>query len=403
MTGNKRGRPTHKRLVAAAAGALGALAFAAPGVDAAFTTGKCQGANIVGSGATFQNSSHRDLWATTGPASAFRAYCGAGVTPPGVNWNPGSLNGSGFGKQIMGWRNSTSGGGNTEDNTSGNLSRSPLGGQRFAGTDEPLSGGELAQINGGTDATGDEGQIHQLPISMGAVAVLVNLPDGCTGFYDNAATTSDHGNVARQRIRLTAQQIETAFRGGSDWDDLVPSITGTTTGGAPCATLPVRRVVRQDHSGTTHAFKDFLRAIAPDFGWLSAQYATPNTNWPSQGTLVVPGSSGGGQLVTAASNNDGTISYSELGTARTSSSSVFVRGTDPADDKYWVQVGTHGTFRDPASHPDGFTSALTPQRGANCVGATVSGVPTGPNPTLGLWTDATAVNSASVYGICTLT
>ncbi|HTE59961.1 MAG TPA: substrate-binding domain-containing protein, partial [Solirubrobacteraceae bacterium] len=371
-------------MAVAAVGALGLLALAAPGSDAAFKTGSCGGTDITGSGATFQTGAHTKLWATTALAN----YCG-GVTPPIVTWNVSGTTGSGYGRRVMGDRSG--------DNQDGNKSRTGYA-ERFGGSDEPPTATAVANMNKGSDAIGDEGVVHTIPVSLGAIAILVNLPVGCTNIYDGA-NVSDPTEDERKRIQLTGAQVERAFRGEAVWADLVPSIQP-----AACRTLAVKRVVRSDDSGSTYALKDYLRTQGdPGFGWLTTYISNPNTtNWPNPGTLVK--SAGGPAVVTTASTTDGSISYAELDTARVNASKAFERQADVNDDTYWVQVGPVGSFRDPARHPDGFlANTLEDKKGANCEGAPISGVPGGDDPTLGLWTDTTAVNGAGAYAICTLT
>ncbi len=74
---------------------------------------------------------------------------------------------------------------------------------------------------------------------------------------------------------------------------------------------------------------------------------------------------------------------------------------------YWTQVQNgSGEFTEPTASVDGYKSTTTtPEKGANCLLASFSGVPTTPaaDPTLGDWSQTSGVNSPQGYGICTFT
>ena len=228
--------------------ALGAAAIAATPADAAFTTARCQGAAITGQGATFPNVAHNSLWIL----SSWPAYClDVTGTPPGLAYNPdATLSGSGAGRRTFGDRSGT---GNVfPDNADGSNSRKYV--NRFAGTDEVFSTTVQTNINNGSDAIGDEGTVHTIPIAVGANAVLVNLPDGCSIYRKPTTTTdfatasgvpadnfstaeqrqfSDFGTANLARLALTRAQLEGLFYGSiTTWGALVPWINdGNGTSG----------------------------------------------------------------------------------------------------------------------------------------------------------------------------
>ena len=293
MTQASRGVRRGRRLVAAlaAVSALGAAAMAATPADAAFTTARCQGAAITGQGATFPNVAHNSLWIL----SSWPAYClDVTGTPPGLAYNPdATLSGSGAGRRTFGDRSGT---GNVfPNNADGSNSRKYV--NRFAGTDEVFSTTVQTNINNGSDAVGDEGTVHTIPIAVGSNAVLVNLPDGCSIYRKPTTTTdfatasgvpadnfstaeqrqfSDFGTANLARLELTRTQLEGLFYGSiATWGALVPWINdGNGTAGeqsdTDCANKPVYRVVRFDSSGTTFAQKEWLE-----------RRSTPVTGTPS--------------------------------------------------------------------------------------------------------------------------
>jgi hypothetical protein len=299
---------THSRrrsqllLVAAvASAALGYLALAAPQADAAFSTGRCVGDPVTGGGASFANTAHNSAFIPTG----WPSYCSDVGSQPSVTYL--SL-GSGCGRYFVGARGTCTG---FPSNSTGANGRNQV--PRFGMSDEPLTPTTQSQINQGTDAVGDEGLIHTLPLAMGATAVVVNLPDGCditrkpgsstqfavgtgdTGFTSaEQALISNFGTANTARLRLTRAQVEAAFNGGTDmdeWGELVPWIndgngTAAEAGDTRCQDYPLFRVRRLDDSGTTYNVKDYLNKLNPSRGWLST-YSTPDSRtWPNADRTV---------------------------------------------------------------------------------------------------------------------
>ena len=288
---------TPRRLIAGAlcAGSLVALAGFGTPAQAAFTTGKCLGESgfQIGRGASFAASSHRDVW-----FPSFSQFCQDVGTTPVLTYDS---TGSGSGRRVMGERTNGSPEG---DNRAGALSRNQV--PRFGMSEEPPSEQGQTEINQGTDAAGDEGVMRLIPAAMGAVAVAVNLPDGCDPFTnpDGSALT---GAAAQQfsnysatennlrRLRLTRQQLERIFAGDSSfdqWGEIIPNINdGNGTAGQAsdtrCQQWPIIRIRRLDDGGTTFVFKDYLDKLNPGFGWKSTYVSNPDTrNWPEANKTV---------------------------------------------------------------------------------------------------------------------
>ncbi|MDQ2631412.1 MAG: substrate-binding domain-containing protein, partial [Actinomycetota bacterium] len=211
------------------------------------------------------------------------------------------------------------------------------GGPRFGMSDEPPPPAEIAQMNAGTGSEpantdtdpSDNGKIHVIPAAVGAVAPLVNFPDGCdpTDLPDAAKTSTD---PALLRVRFNRDQFEKVWAKDASfdtWREAFPSLDAV----AACE-KPIMRVVRFDTSGTTFAFKDYLASINGGRGWLSTYIANEeNRQWP--GSVVgaradcagKPGpgsqedsidhltsgcSNGNGSLVAKLIETDGSIGYS---------------------------------------------------------------------------------------------
>jgi ABC-type phosphate transport system substrate-binding protein len=374
--------------------------------NAAFTTPKCEGEKILGRGASFAQAAH-GAWEIP-----FRTvYCG-GIGPD-IEYDPA---GSGAGINGMKLRGAAD--------------------PHFGGTDDPLKTAQKNEINAGTVAEGDEGLIHQIPIAVGAVAPLVNFPDGCdvndlpagskTPFQDLDIDAVDDDVI---RVRFSKEQWEKVWAqnevpvpGGSapyiTWRQVFPTLDDE----AACK-KPVIRVVRFDNSGTTFAFKDYLHRINGARGWLSTfeSGANGNREWPGAtfgprtdcaGTPNGPGggatqetdnltsgcSNGNGSLVAKLIATDGSIGYSDVATARSNNMAITPEAND--NDTYWTQLENgKNEFKEPTfDETKGFRT--DGQRGANCTETEFKNVSAS---TLDEWGSVSGVNSEKGYGLCTLT
>lgn len=376
------------------------LAFGpAPRAEAAFALGKCGGTDITGRGASFARDAH-NLWIT----NFLTGYCAS--NPSNITYEP---LGSGAGRRSMMARD--------ED-------------PRFGMTDDPPDVEEIEKMNTGVGNAGDpqndsdpsdNGEIHLIPAAVGAVAPLVNFPDGCDpAELDEASRTSN--TAALMRVRFTKSEWEEVWgqEEGSllDWHDVFPELEGDSD-----CEVPIIRVVRQDDSGTTYAFKDYLNTINGARGWLST-YVGPNTNWPGAefgagghcGGTAAPGkeadsedhltsgcSSGNGNLVPKVVSTDGSVGYSDISTARTNpGESLTINPSGGDNDVYWTQLQNgSGNFTEPTANPGGFEE--NGAKGSNCQSTEFKNGGQPLPTTLGNWEDVSGVNAPVGYGICTLT
>lgn len=400
-------------LVVAAAAALVALLLA-PAANASFSLGKCQGTSITGEGASFQKEAHELFNEHFGPD-----YCvGTGGEGLSVTYKP---EGSGAGIKAM------------------ELREKPA---RFGATDDPPTPAQIALMNSGgkeeggkvvaDGVEGNEGEVHVIPVAVGAVAPLVNLPDNCNAelLEDEFRTVSKAevtGTPAKKgllRIRMpkaTFEKIWAFETGFKKWSEAFPELNAD----ADCQ-KPIIRVVRFDQSGTTFAFKSYLNAINPSRGWLTtyATGANETKEWPGAeygsggqcaGTAA-PGkaadttdqltsgcANGNGKLVPVLQSTDGSIGYSDLATAR--SLGVLVNPALTAEaptTPYWTQVQNgSGNFTEPTFSATGYQTAGA--RGSNCKTVEFKGIPSGEKASFEDWSNASGVNSNVGFGICTLT
>ena len=421
---NRGARAFRAGLLALALAALTAFGLASQ-ASADFTAGKCAGTTIEGNGASFARGAHEVF-----NFSFKNNYC------PGSGLNVAyAANGSGKGVATMQLRNNAS---------------------RFAGTDDPPTPARVALMNsGGTEVAGkvqadtnpnNDGKVHVFPIATGAVAALVNLPEGCSpeplpDQYRTVSAAKIGETPALKgilRVRFTKAKFAKIWAGeeNTKWSEALP--LGSQAGACD---VPIIRVVRFDNSGTTFAFKDYLRTIEPGRGWTTTYEGGSNGNreWPNaefgsggQCPGAAPGkgpdnvdfltsncAEGGGELVKKLIATEGSVGYADIATARNASPTLAVNATGltAPTTPYWTQVQngsvTVGSPQETAGNgfteptfdeANGFktTAATTPaQKGANCLSAGI--FQNAPTSSFGDWSATTGVNAPSGYGICTLT
>ncbi len=193
----------------------------------------------------------------------------------------------------------------------------------------------------------DNNPLHVIPVAIGAIATLIHLPDGCTGF---GATTPLYG----QRPKVTLEALENVWYGtGTTWADLIPTLPA-----AGCGDQPIKRVVRKDSSGSTFAFKQLMANIAPAH---AAEWrALNNQLWPTNGTAIRPTATGGGALASyvGLATNPGTIGYVDLATARTNSNATFTYVDGTFDKTFWLPLqrtkGNPDLYDDPQLDANGY-------------------------------------------------
>jgi ABC-type phosphate transport system substrate-binding protein len=378
--------------------AVSASLWLAPAAQSNFTTTKCNGTAITGRGASFQNTAEQ------GWISYFdNTFCPGG---PSVTYDPA---GSGAGRRAMGERTGT--------NADGSQSRNQI--PRFGASDEPPTPTGVSQMNQGTDATGDEGQINVIPAAVGAVTVDVNFPDNCDRSLlpDTAETDTASANASPfvDRVRFTRTQLGAIWNGDSShdqWTEIFPSLASD-----PDCNKFITRVVRFDDSGTTFVLKDYLDHINSARGWTTTFISPDTRTWPNasvgaradcggatgpQGThLTSACSNGNGALVQKLLTVDGGIGYSDLATARANGYAITPAATAASrdDDVFWTQTANPSdVFKEPTDDPNGFRA--DGQNGADCENATFNNVPTS---TTGDWSHATGVDSPAGYPVCTVT
>jgi ABC-type phosphate transport system substrate-binding protein len=254
--------------------------------------------------------------------------------------------------------------------------------------------------NGQDVTAADNAKLHVVPVAIGAITVIVHLPNACTGLG---------ADLYNERPKVTLQKLEAAFYGTNSptWGDLMPGLTPA----AGCADAKIVRAVRRDSSGSTFAFKQLLARINPADA--STWKALSNQSWPNHAANpeVTPGTDGGGALATLVATNAGYLGYVDLATARKTNAAPFVYDSTlaPIDKMFWLplQIALNSpTYSDPQQDPTGYkaSNAGTTVKGANC-NVAPNNIPTTPaaDATYGEWTNTDSTLTGAGYAACTMT
>jgi len=215
----------------------------------------------------------------------------------------------------------------------------------FGGSDTPYSQEQLEQLNGapGAETTPAECEIKfappfapkapfpnasdiaapvmSFPIAAGAVAIAVNLTGGSPAICKKAVPT---------KLEFNAKEVSRLFGGDAlTWADSELDATNPILKTDEC-TGAITRIVRQDSSGTTSVFKQYLIRAANELsgtGFTCAvgkkwtQYFSTNTEWPGKqhpteegtcSTITPPGKSGNLEVLASLKATPGGIGYADL-------------------------------------------------------------------------------------------
>jgi phosphate transport system substrate-binding protein len=144
----------------------------------------------------------------------------------------------------------------------------------FGASDAPIDPAKL-----------QSGDLLQFPTVMGAVVVIVNLPD-----------------IKENQLKLTGPVLADIFAGKiTKWND--PKLAELNAG-LKLPNLAIAPVHRADGSGTTYVFTSYLSAVSPE--WKSAVGANTSVNWPAGA-----GAKGNDGVAATTHNTRGGIGYVE--------------------------------------------------------------------------------------------
>ena len=171
--------------------------------------------------------------------------------------------------------------------------------------------------------------IMSFPIGGSSVALPVHLtPENCGNEAKNVPTS----------LEFTAKEVSRIFGGdAATWNDT--ELVKNNPALANC-TAPIVRIVREDNSGTTSIFKNYLiraentgveqagvrtgfATCQPTKPWSAAEFSeSPNTKWPGKPTvegtcskIESAATSGGPALITKLKETSGGIGYADLSNA----------------------------------------------------------------------------------------
>jgi hypothetical protein len=340
--------------------------------------------NLWGSGSTLQTALQQNTFAAKAANGGAFKNCGTNV--PSVFYNLKSDGVTTFG--------TGSGAGLTEFALQGSPaaitpSKSSNGSwlDGFIGTDDPPSASAMSNAAGIADS-----HPEVVPVFSAPVAIIVNLPAGCT---------------TKTQPKVTNNDLSAVFDGNLSWNALLTDAGASPSKGCKTAGNPTIDV-RYDGSGTSYATKQYFSQIDPNT-WTS-QYVTDGTTgstastWPAPVATtyvdqngVTQNNQGSPGEANAVLNTDGSIGYVNTADAVNAGFGNWKSGADT----FWVEVQNNGTST------SGKVTAAQPITSKNkgaCPTNYVGEVPSGDEPD---WTGVHDANpsqpSASNYPLCTFT
>lgn len=198
----------------------------------------------------------------------------------------------------------------------------------FGASDVPMNQKEL------TAATQANGQVVQIPVALGAVAVVYNLPG------------------VQKGLKLTPGAVAGIFSGKiTKWND--PAIAGQNAGVQLPAT-DVSVAHRSDGSGTTYIFTDYLSSVSPE--WKDGPGAGKEVEWP-----VGVGGKGNDGVAAAVKQAPGGIGYVELAYALQGNMTyALVQNKDGKFVEPTLEATTAAAQQFPAVSPQNFSIVNAP-------------------------------------------
>lgn len=375
-----------RRVVSACVVSTAAVAaLVAPGAASAAT--QCSGSNIVAAGSSLQKLAQKEVWEpqfnTSKNAKACSGTQGSKALP---SLSYESI-GSGAGLEDWGF----------------NKHAFEAGRVAIATTDEPVDAAQKAEIEA-NETTPTAETVQSIPVLQGAVAIIVNLPAGCT-----ATSTTVPGRLVLNNVTL-----EGIYRGTiKTWSEIKEG--GDTLSGAGCnPSTAITPMARLDGSGTTHIFKAYLALIntgsfetekAETKVWTEIASGVENTTWPKAAGIVKPAKTGGGALVAKVAETPGSIAYANLADAR--SNGGFSKTGGPGTSRFWVELQNSGTGAKGAKYADPATNGDVEAVGnANCAKTKYTngkGTKFPPASTANAWNEVTTATKEKNYALCGLT
>jgi ABC-type phosphate transport system substrate-binding protein len=420
-----------RRAVPLAATAVALMAAALPGTALAKKGPKtdqlehCAGASIEGLGSSFQNPAQK-VWNSDFNTSTSTLAC-SGAKKPTVHYNqeekPTNNKGSGACLKDFG----AGGAGNRR------YKAFPL-----CGTDEAPSKAVKVEMEESDGIAAEEGKnIQSIPVAQGAVAVIVNLPEGCTA--ESEPTLAKKATKIK-RLSLEAKVVEGIYDGTiKTWEQAIKanvSAGDKLSCGAETAAKEkdtIKPVVRLDKSGTTHIFKAFLlqvntaefemeeenepegagkgqpcKAVKPakeKRTWQQVSEGCENQRWPEAAGVVRPTITGNPGVVKTVEEDPSSIGYADLAVAREKKG--FSETGGEGMERFWVPVSDSKPtskkveYAEPSTNGD--VAAVANSNCVKTVYANAAGEKFPPKFTYEDWSQVKGLSVSKTYPICGLT
>ncbi len=299
---------------------------------------QCSGTNIVGRGSTFQN-----------PAQL--------IWQPGFNSTISSLGCNGveiLGKKTTGKPTATYRNKEKADRGSGACLKG-FGAEKhavepeydFCGTDEAPNEPQKEEIEKKPLENGAEAKtLETIPVLQGAVTIIVHLPEGCKA---SGELVEKEKLYKVGRLVLDDTTVEKIYAGEiNTWNQLL-AVQGAGHGNdaMTCTSESekedeITRVVRTDHSGTTHIFKAYLSLVsnaklkmepyaeeyfgnstgcgktfpAEEKTWAEVSEGCPNQRWPEAAHVARNTENGNPGVVKLVNSTPSSVGYADLAVAR---------------------------------------------------------------------------------------
>ena len=377
-------RPAFAGLVTAAA----LTALVAPGSALAKTSSQCSGVNITAQGASVESLAQKEVWDPQFNISSDKYAC---------NGAQGTK-----GKPTVTYTNTGSGAGLESWGEFGTVTPNYGPTNAFIGTAETPDATILAEI-ASHETTPTPEEVETIPVVQLAIAVIVNLPSGCT-----ATSTTAAG-----RLVLNNSTLEGIFKGSiTKWSQIKDG--GDALSGSGCnpetAIVPV---VRQDQAGTTHILKRYLglidsSALATEKGsetWDQLSESSLNVTWPTALPVVRPVKKGDAEEAAKVASTPGSIGYGNLAEIRASGKFSKTGEGGAGTAHFWTPI-QNGEKKGKASYQDPATNGDVESAGdANCKKTTYTNgsSPFPPPAVTEPWNEVTTKTAEKTYTLCGFT
>lgn len=423
------------RRVAACIASAAALVGVVPATASAKSKGpvtdrgeQCSGVSIVGRGSTFQN-----------PAQL--------VWQPGFNTNTSTVGCSGTqgakGTPKAEYRNTES-----KDRGSGSCLKA-FGAEKeapnyeydFCGTDEAPNETQKNEIESHKKGViGEAESLETIPVLQGAVAIIVHLPEGCKA---SASATVNGKSETLGRLVLDNATVAGIYSGTiNTWAEVLAAQGEHGKDAITCSNPEekndtIQRVVRTDHSGTTHIFKAYLALVNPseklkmeeykeayegsstgchktfpaeEMLWSEVSEACQNQRWPEAAHVIRNKETGNPGVINLVNSTPSSIGYADLAVAREYKffSEKGVGGENKkgeANTRFWAPIQNSSvagaTYADPSGDQDTYKLNSSNCKNTDFVESGEKAFP--PASTRALWNQAKAALVEEHYPICGLT